>query len=81
MNVEGATLDGLTSLRFLQRFRKSKVIANDGTMLYVSGKDADFAKRVIDAFEAGIRRIEKSGERRRIFEYYGVPYTSIGDGQ
>ena len=81
MNVEGATLDGLTSLRFLQRFRKSKVIANDGTMLYVSGKDADFEKRVIDAFEAGIRRIEKSGERRRIFEYYGVPYTSIGDGQ
>ena len=81
MNVEGATLDGLTSLRFLQRFRKSKVIANDGTMLYVSGKDADFAKCVIDAYEAGIRRIEKSGERRRIFEYYGVPYTSIGDGQ
>ena len=81
MNVEGATLDGLTSLRFLQRFRKSRVIANDGTMLYVSGKDADFAKRVIDAYEAGIRRVEKSGERRRIFEYYGVPYTSIGDGQ
>ena len=81
MNVEGATLDGLTSLRFLQRFRKSKVIANDGTMLYVSGKDADFAKRVIDAYEAGIRRVEKSGERRRIFEYYGVPYTPVGGGQ
>ena len=81
MNVEGATLDGLTSLRFLQRFRKSKVIANDGTMLYVSGKDADFAKRVIDAYEAGIRRVEKSGERRRIFEYYGVPYTPVGGEQ
>ena len=81
MNVEGATLDGLTSLRFLQRFRKSRVIANDGTMLYVSGKDPDFEKRVIDEYETGIRRIEKSGERRRIFEYYGVPYTSIGDGQ
>ena len=81
MNVEGATLDGLTSLRFLQRFRKSKVIANDGTMLYVSGKDADFAKCVIDAYEAGIRRIEKSGERRRIFEYYGVPYTPVGGEQ
>lgn len=80
-NVEGAAMDGLMSVRFLQRFRKSRAIANDGTMLYVSGKDADFAKRVIEAFEAGIRRIEKSGERRRIFEYYGVPYASIGDGQ
>ena len=81
MNVEGATLDGLTSLRFLQRFRKSRVIANDGTMLYVSGKDADFAKRVIEAYEKGVRRIEKSGERRRIFEYYGVPYTPVGGEQ
>ena len=57
------------------------MIANDGTMLYVSGKEPEFEKRVINAYEVGIRRIEKSGERRRIFEYYGVPYTSVGGEQ
>ena len=73
MNAEGAVIDS----RFLQRFRKSKIIANDGTLLYVSGKDADFAKRVVEEYEAGVKRIEKSGERRRIFEYYGIPYEPV----
>lgn len=77
MNKEGATIDGLTSVRFLQRFRKSKPIANDGTLLYVSGKDADFAKRLAAEYEEGLRRIDRSGERRRIFEYYGIPYEPV----
>ena len=70
----GTVKDGITSVRLLQRFRKSKPIANDGTLLYASGKDADFAKRLIAEYEEGMRRIEKSGQLRRIFEYYGIPY-------
>jgi len=76
-NVQGVTIDGLASVRFLQRFRKSKVIANDGTLLYVSGKDAGFAKSVLEEYEAGVRRIDKNGMRSRIFEYYGIPYQPI----
>jgi len=76
-NVQGVIIDGLASVRFLQRFRKSKVIANDGTLLYVSGKDAEFAKSVLEEYEAGVRRIDKNGMRSRIFEYYGIPYQPI----
>ena len=74
-NSDGAPKDGLTSMRFIQNFRKSSVIASEGTLLYVSGLDADFAKKVIDDFERGIRRIDASGELRRICEYYGTPYA------
>ena len=76
-NVKGASIDGMASVRFIQHFRKSKPIANDGTFLHVSGKDADFAKSVISEYETGLQRIEKSGERRRIFEYYGLPYEPM----
>ena len=76
-NVKGATIDGLATARFIQHFRKSKVIANDGTLLYVSSKDAGFAKDVVKAYEAGMRRIEKNGMRRRISEYYGIPYEPV----
>ena len=76
-NVEGAHKDGLTAMRFIQNFRKSSVVASEGTLLYVSGLDADFAKRVIDDFESGIRRIDASGELRRICEYYGTPYEPL----
>ena len=72
-NVKGAMIDGLASVRFIQHFRKSKPIANDGTLLYASGKDADFPKRLIAEYEEGFRRIARNGERRRIFEYYGIP--------
>ena len=61
-----------TSIRILQHFRKSAEIARGDVLLYVSAVDGEYAKRVIDAYEAGIRRIEASGERRRIFEYYGM---------
>ncbi len=76
-NSEGAPKDGLTSMRFIQSFRKSSVIASEGTLLYVSGLDADFAKKVIDDFERGIRRIDASGELRRICEYYGTQYEPL----
>ena len=73
-NVEGASRDGLASMRLIQSFWKSSDIASDETLLYVSGVDADYEKKVIDDFESGIRRIDKSGELRRIYEYYGTPY-------
>ena len=57
-NAQGAAIDGLTSTRFLQNFRKSKMISSDGTVFYVSGKDPEFAKRLVEEFEAGFRRIK-----------------------
>lgn len=72
-NAQGAAIDGLTSTRFLQNFRKSKMISSDGTVFYVSGKDPDFAKRLVGEFEAGFRRIKENGQLRRIREYYGIP--------
>lgn len=72
-NAQGAAIDGLTSTRFLQNFRKSKTISSDGTVLYVSGKDAEFAKRLVAEYEAGFRRIKENGQLRRIREYYGIP--------
>ena len=77
MNTEGVAMDGLASVRFLQRFRKSRPIANDGTLFFASGKDPEFSKRLIAEYEEGLRRIDKSGERRRIFEYYGLPYEPV----
>ena len=75
--VKGAAIDGLASARFIQHFRKSKPIANDGTLLHVSGKDAGFAKSVVEEYEAGLRRIDKNGMRRRIYEYYGLAYEPV----
>ena len=69
--------DGGEGRRFIQHFRKSKPIANDGTLLHVSGNDAGFAKSLVEEYEAGLRRIDKNGMRRRIFEYYGLPYEPI----
>lgn len=66
-----------TSVRIIQRFRKSPEIARGDIMLYVSSLDKDYADRVIEAYEAGIRRIDASGERRRIFDYYGMVPTPI----
>lgn len=75
-NEEGVAKDGLASTRFIQNFRKSPEIACDGTLLYTSGLNAEFSKQVIEDFEKGLRRIDASGELRRICEYYGVPYVS-----
>ena len=70
-------MDGAMSMRLLYQFRKSEPIASEGTRFIVSKKDPELAKRIVDEFEKGIRRIEKSGERRRIFEYYGAVYEPI----
>lgn len=76
-DAAGALMDGIASVRILQRFRKSKVISVDGTFLYVSGIDAAFSKSVIEEYEKGIRRLDVSGQRRRIFEYYGMEYSPV----
>ena len=68
---KGVAVDTM-SMRLLQRFRKSAEIGRGDALLYVSTLDANFAQDVLDAYEKGMRRIEASGERRRIFEYYGM---------
>ncbi len=73
----GLNMDGFASMHLIRNFRASDEIGSDGTFLYVSGLDADLAKRTIDEYEAGLRRIDVSGERRRIFEYYGLPYAPV----
>ena len=62
----------MTAAQILQRFRTSKVIARDPVYLYVSNVNPEFADAVIDAYEKGMRRIEASGERARIFTYYDM---------
>lgn len=66
---KGVAIDTM-SIRILQRFRKSDEIGRDDMLLYVSTLDEKYSQDVLDAYEAGMRRIEASGERRRIFEYY-----------
>ena len=78
MNNSEVIMDGIASTRILQQFRKSDPIGNDGTYLYVSTKDALFATNVIAEYEAGLRRIDASGQHRRILEYYGMPYKPVG---
>lgn len=68
---KGVAVDTM-SMKLLQRFRKSAEIGRDNALLYVSSVDKEFEKGVLDAYEAGMRRIEDSGERKRIFEYYGM---------
>lgn len=68
---KGVAVDTM-SMRLLQRFRKSDEIGRGDALLYVSTLDPEFEKGVLDAYEKGMRRIEASGERRRIFEYYGM---------
>ena len=77
MDKAGAIMDGVASIRILQQFRKSDPIGNDGTLLFVSDKDASFATNVVAAYEAGIRRIDASGQRRRIIEYYDMAYEPL----
>ena len=72
---EGVPKDGLASTEFIQNFRRSPEIACEGTLLYTSGLNAEFSRKVVEDFEKGLRRIAASGELRRICEYYGVPYA------
>ena len=76
-NGGGVALEA-TSVRILQRFRKSPEIGRGDILLYVSSLDKGYSDRVIEAYEAGIRRIDASGERRRIFDYYGMVPPPIG---
>ena len=76
-NDVGMMMDSVTSVRLLYHFRKSVPIANEGTRFIVSRKDPERAKRMVDEYEKGLLRIEKSGERRRIFEYYGAAYEPL----
>ena len=62
----------MTSAQILQRFRTSDIIAKDPVYLYVSNIDPAFADAVIDAYEKGVKRIDASGERARIFAYYDM---------
>ena len=68
---EGVVADTM-SVSILQHFRKSGEICRGNALLYVSKLDEGFSKDVLEAYEAGMRRIDASGERRRIFEYYGM---------
>ena len=65
------------SAPILQRFRISEVVANDPVYLYVSSVNPAFADAVVDAYESGIRRIDASGERARIFVYYDMTPESL----
>ena len=38
----------------------------------VSNADPAHAQRLVDAYEVGLKRIEASGELRRIRAYYGI---------
>ena len=80
-NRAGAVMEGDISAHLLHNFRASEPIAVEGTRFIVSGKDPELSKRMIDEFEKGLRRIDRSGERRRIFEYYGAAYDPLDDGK
>lgn len=55
-----------------ENFRTSSEFTACDIRLAVSSLDPEFSKRFLDEFEAGFKRISESGERRRIFEYYGA---------
>ena len=51
-------------------FNVSPVIDRVPLLFIVSNADPEYAKRLIDAYEAGFKEIEASGRLRRIREYY-----------
>ena len=55
-----------------ENFRCSPRFTACEIRLAVSSLDPEFAKRFLAEFESGFKRISESGERRRIFEYYGA---------
>ena len=77
VDISDGVMDGFASARLVQRFRSSPDIGSDGALLFVSGLDPDFRKRVVDEYEAGIRRLKASGELDRIFGYYGMTPHAI----
>lgn len=63
---------GAMSAYLLQRLRMSDEIGRAASLLHVSPLDKEYAKLVVDEYERGMERITKNGERRRLFEYYGM---------
>lgn len=63
----------------LQRFRMSDEIDRGGVLVRVSNLDPGFAKAVIAEYEAGMRKIDANGVRRRIFDYYGFVPMPVGE--
>lgn len=69
MTRSGEMLSDMTSIEF-EDLRFSKPICRVNQTIFVSNLDTNFAQRVIADYEAGMKRIKESGERRRICEYY-----------
>lgn len=61
----------------MEKLRVSKPLAVEKFGLVVSALDPAFADALIRDYEAGLRRLERSGERRRIHEYYGLPIVPL----
>ena len=62
---------GLTA-ELLVRYSVSPAIDRASVFLTVSSADPARAKRIVEAFERGMKRVEASGELRRIRAYYGL---------
>ena len=60
---------GITSETIFS-FNVTPAIDHVPLLLIVSNVDPEYAKRLIDAYEAGFKEIEASGRLRRIREYY-----------
>lgn len=73
---KGGVATGRIPEHLLHTFRMSDEIGHDPSLLYVSSLDAAYAKRVVEEYEKGLVRITESGERRRIFDYYGISDSS-----
>lgn len=69
MTRSGEMLSDMTSIEF-EDLRFSRPICRVNQTIFVSNLDTNFAQRVIADYEAGMKRIKESGERRRICEYY-----------
>ncbi len=59
-----------TARRMVQGFRTSEPIDQVDVLFRVSGKNPELAKRMIDAFDNGMKTIRRTGELKRILEYY-----------
>ena len=60
------------SSTIFQRFRMSGAIDSGEVLLRVSTLDASYSSALLEAYGKGMRRIDASGERARIFAYYGL---------
>lgn len=67
------------SATILQRFRMSDEIDRGGVLVRVSNLDQEFAKALIAEYEAGMRKIDANGVRRRIFDYYDFVPMPVGE--